>query len=335
MIERLSDFNPEIEKPCVDILNIGIYSIAVQEVEPDDPDYETAMGIRPSPNTPEEGIKKILIEEIGQKFWWLQEKEDGTLRHRGFAKKGKASEQIHISSGSDKIELYNFDKNFDKEHQQTIQSVLERMNKITNGKIVEKIPYIVFDDVGIKNYQNLAEYPDREGRAQPLKPDGSICVNPLGAKIGEPYRAEEQGGMIEGVNNNFEATLIHEISEMILYKSDGELEYKWKEEFGYNDGSAHKEWLVNSYARNGAGDDFAESMVAALINPSVFHLHPKKLEFIQREVLDRSDESLGIAQINMEIVHGEHIKMPELEQQPFKYKVITGPTASRTVIPSR
>ena len=66
-------------------------------------------------------------------------------------------------------------------------------------------------------------------------------------------------------------------------------------------------------------------MVTALINPSV--LHPKKLEFIQREILDKSDESLGISQINMEIVHNEHVKMPELEQQPFKYKVRTGPTS--------
>jgi hypothetical protein len=80
----------------------------------------------------------------------------------------------------------------------------------------------------------------------------------------------------------------------------------------------YSDQCVNDYARTDSGEDFAESMVAALKKSGI--LYSEKLNFLQERFLKKIKSHDKKTKVSSVVKRGEDVELPKLPV-PFKYKL--------------
>lgn len=239
------------------------------------------------PEEPEAAVTRKVREMIAKRCWWLQEY---------WCAKGPPAQHLVVTGPSLSLHIYVFGQTMEKAYRDTIVSVARMFAQVREGIVFRNLSYVLFDDTGYVNSQNGQSAVGWAGGHD------YIVLFP-GSRSFAPYR-------IAGITR-FEGALIHEIAHKVL-KADAEvvrsgersLHGRWCTRFGWTalpaEGSGRvlpggcETWAViedparcvNDYARCGPGDDFCESLAAALRVPAV--LDPERFQFLRDEVLPTS-----------------------------------------------
>ena len=300
----------EIERLEPKIEYQKITEILLEEVREDKPDFEKARKLYVEINEPKEKSEEKLRQELIRENWWFQPE---------WREKNIPKEQVEITIGDKKLNIYNFAEPLTIEHLEKLERVIKESSQIKNGELLDRVKYILINDARKKSpyveneEQNGFTYPNAQ----------TIELNPPAIEF-TPHRIKKV--------SNFEGTLIHEFSHNIV-DTDVELFNKWNEKFGWEIieqpiekfpggdpicyENEHPERCVSQYARLSPDEDIAESIVAALRDPKV--LDPERLQFLKETLrLDKIDV-VKAPEINIQRRSGKDIKLPQLES-PVKYK---------------
>ena len=308
-------FGGNVIRPKADIINVAGRNLSIYEVDSETEGYDEAIGVRlPSDrDCTEEEINTEIIKKISEKYWWLRE---------------QPIEQVSITFGNQEVEVYNYYKILSDEHIKDIQTALIFFDSLMDEPISDYCKYVVFNNKSVLN-SNTGIITDEkiingEAYRKGTTYEDQIWIDPHGFDINEPYR-------IKGVNNTFQAVFIHELSHILEYYLGNDFTDEWCERFGWIDRLAYDkdkipapETCINEYALNQASDDFAESMVAFLLNPqSLIDVSKEKFDFINEKVLSRSVISEKDVVTKVEQKTSNQITYPEI-LEPILYELQYG-----------
>lgn len=270
-----------------------------------DPDFDSAVDVIADDKEAESRIR----EKITSENWWLQPE---------WQEKGDPTEQIDITIGDHKISLYNFGESLEVQHLEELKHALENISKISNGKLLKRVKYILINNVSKFNPQSEENF-----RGQGAGEMQAIEIFPEGREL-MPY------GRIEGVSN-FEGILIHEFSHSIR-KMDMDFINAWQKKFwkyvedidkrrkmkdvkyAFQYDPIDPKKCVSKYAETTPDEDICESIVAAILNPDA--LDPEKLEIIRKKLLGVEKD---IPQVQLARKFEQDIGLPKLQNE-IKYK---------------
>lgn len=251
--------------------------------------------------------------------------------------KGLPEEQVNFTVNGREIRLYNFDSDnlLSDEQVETIESLIQRMSS-RFPQAIDNLNYILIDDV---------QMPSAFGDPDKLPANGeaksewkSFRFFPRGLSL-QPHRIPEV--------SNLEGTFVHELSHLI----DEEVLGEWNEHFSWGycsdypdewevrktpDDSSQR-WFnkttgemslwgrfplqegthVSEYARANDREDFAESMVAYMLNPDYLkEISPTKFELISQH-----DANMDTSEVSFSRVNKDEIELPKIEPQTVLYYI--------------
>ena len=252
--------------------------------------------------------EKKFSEKLIKENWRLQKKWKEKIE------KSEIQEQIIIQIGNTALEIYNFGNLLEKRHIQELEQVVKMFAHIQDGRVFQKVKYILIDNTqhrNIKTDEELNGYSNAEN-------DNSIRLYPAGMQFSS-HRIKTA--------SNFEGTLIHEFSHSLA--NDFKNEWFREKKFNWAFDKFGKEYLggitqyynkqpdkcVSDYACLSPKEDFCESMVAALKMDKT--LDPERLKFIKEKVLNSSVDKLlndisVKTEVSIERKLGNEVKFPEI-----------------------
>lgn len=261
-----------------------------QEVKEADPNFERAREVCVFLD---ESVEDVIKKELKAENWWL----DSYWQEKGLPK-----EQIEVSFGDRKINIYNFNQEgLGQIHLEELKRAIELFSKINNGSVFDKIKYIVLDDK-----QFIEQTGENRNGQGVMDNNGTIKLYP--SALQGKHRVEPA--------SNFEGTLIHEITHSL---QNADVRNEWSEKFGWesfeSEGKSllkvkNPERCITDYARNiNPSEDICESMVATVVSPQ--RLDPERLEFLRDKFFSKSRNSELTIDIQR---HGEgDIRLPTID----------------------
>lgn len=270
-----------------------------QEVSESDAGFDTAREVNVSDG---ESAEDVLKNDLRLENWWLDSE---------WQEKGLPKEQVEISFGNRKIDVYNFNQEkLSPEQLDELRKVIQSFHRINGGVVFDKIRYILISDKG-----QIDPVIDKEQNGAGAMQDRAVKLYPV---------AMESGAHRVKSASNFEGTLIHEFTHSL---QNVEILHEWQNTFwDYVDLGKGKpsilkvknpEKCISDYAWvKNPSEDICESMVAVLTDPD--SLDPERLKFLKEKFFTDTDSSEDV-EVNTQILSEGAIKLPAINPD-IKYK---------------
>lgn len=261
-----------------------------------------AIEVLCEPDEPAASVTGKVRQAIAERFWWLQEY---------WHAKGPPVQHLVITGPLFSLHTYVFGKALEKAHIQCITDAVRMFAQLCDGVTFRALSYLLFDDTGYRNSQNGLPALGWAGGYD------YIVLFPASRSF-TPYR-------IEAITQ-CEGALIHEFTHKVLTADEERarsgavtLRNRWRARFHWKFLSPEsggrvllgggRTWevieeptrCVTAYATSGPGDDFCESLVAALRAPSI--LDVERLQFLRTEVLPASWHEVPVTVREVELAY--------------------------------
>lgn len=306
---------------------IGVFQIAGQDIslystQENDP---SALRIRRKPTDDPDLIFGAVKNEITRTRWWMRDT---------WVEKGLPKEEFLLADGEHQVTLFNYGDPLERRHLDEVMSVLGLFSAIRNGKVFERVSYIVVDNVNLMN-EKSGELSNGHGPTD----DNKITLYP-NALASIRNRVTDKASNLEGTLTH---ELTHGLNDVYLdiegSVTEKYIEVAWMKIGNWTIGDKPRilpgggisaevttdpDRCVTVYAQSDSGEDMCDSMVATLFDPEV--LDEDKLYFLQTHF---SPDLNKVSQWVVQQVPADQIKLPATPNE-FKVKFM-GNGGIRTV----